>query len=187
MKISLRKANAIQNAINETIKSIPTATAVRINEFQDPTLVTESARTEALKNIERKVELNNVLYDIRSTVKVANHTYGIDHKLNQVACLEKAIALVNTYASAEVRLDDSVVQGKLARMKTVKPEISFYREDEISTSVFTALDIVEFKERLSTLKKEKQKIQDDLLEANIRFEIELDESSIQLLTKEGIL
>lgn len=187
MKISLRKANAIQNAINETIKSIPTATVVRINEFQKPALVTESARIEALKNIERKINLTNVLYDIRSNVKVANNTYGIDQKLNKVASLEKNISLVNAYANAEVRLDDAVVAGKLGRLLNVKAEVAYYRDEEVATSVFTALDIADFKERLSTLKKEKQKIQDDLLEANIRFEIELDESSVQLLTKEGIL
>ena len=37
MEITLRKANAVQNSINEAIRSIKIETSIELNEFQDVT------------------------------------------------------------------------------------------------------------------------------------------------------
>ena len=44
MKITLRKANALQAAINEALKELDLSTEVTINEFEKPEEVLESAR-----------------------------------------------------------------------------------------------------------------------------------------------
>ena len=43
LKVSLRKANAIQTNINDLLKAINVKTSVEISEFQEPTVVLQSA------------------------------------------------------------------------------------------------------------------------------------------------
>lgn len=46
MQITLRKANAIQNAIHDTIRSIDIKLNVELNEFQDAATVLADANTD---------------------------------------------------------------------------------------------------------------------------------------------
>jgi hypothetical protein len=57
----------------------------------------------------------------------------------------------------------------------------------VSTSIFTSQEIDNFKNVLAVSKKQKQKLQDELLELNVRTEITLSEQTVATLTKENIL
>jgi hypothetical protein len=46
MNITLRKANAVQNSINDVIKNIKIETTIDLNEFQDPNLVLTDANNK---------------------------------------------------------------------------------------------------------------------------------------------
>ena len=96
MKITLRKANALQNSINDALKHVDIKTKVSLNEFQDAEGVLATSAAEAKKNIDRKVSLTNALYDIRGAVGYVNHTAGVDEKLTELARIEKQIQV---YAS----------------------------------------------------------------------------------------
>ena len=54
MKITLRKANALQNSINEALRHIDVKTKVSLNEFQDPEGVLAVSAGEAKTNLDRK-------------------------------------------------------------------------------------------------------------------------------------
>ena len=47
LKVSLRKANAIQTNINDLLKAINVKTSVEISEFQEPTVVLQSANVHS--------------------------------------------------------------------------------------------------------------------------------------------
>lgn len=189
MKLTLRKANALQSSINDAIKNIQLKVDVRLNEFQVPTVVLDEARASLLAGLSRKRELNTVLYSVRGKVGDANAEAGIDENLTKLAAVEKEIQLYTNLANLDVRLDTAVVEGKLRKIHESQSDArSVYgRSDEVETSVLTDDDIKVFRQNIANLKKAKQALQDSVLEANIRTQIELTADEVSLLAKESLL
>lgn len=190
MKITLRKANALQNSINEALRHIDVKTKVSLNEFQDAEGVLAVSAAEAKKNIDRRVSLTNALYDIRAAVGKTNHTAGVDEKLTEVARIEKQIQLYSAYMGVEAREASAVIAGKLDKIRNDKSErrSSIYGyNDTVDSGVFTAEDVAGFKSVVANLKKQKQTLQDAVLELNVRNEIELTDATAKTLATENLL
>jgi hypothetical protein len=188
MKITLRKANALQNSINEALRHIDVKTKVSLNEFQDPEGVLAVSAADAKKNIDRRVSLTNALYDIRGGVGYVNHTAGVDEKLTEIARIEKQIQLYTSYVGVEAREALSVIVGKLDKIRNDKSERRMYGYgDTVDTGVFSADDIISFKGIVSNLKKQKQALQDAVLEANVRNEVVINPATVETLTAENLL
>jgi len=188
MKINLRKANAIQVAINETIKGLEFNATASINEFQEATAEISAASAKFTRNLARRIALLDALYEIRKAVASANDSAGIDGRLADVARLEKDLQFYSTYAKASVITDTAVIAGKLEKIRNRKEDsYGFGRSDTIDTSIFTETEVEGFKAVVTTAKKQKQKLQDELLELNVRTEIEFSDATVATLTTENIL
>lgn len=188
MKITLRKANALQNAINEAMKHIDVKTTVSLNEFQDPEGMIAVAAGELKTNIDRKNALLSALYDIRGAVGHVNHTSGVDEKLTAIALLEKQIQLYSAFVGVATREAPTVIAGKLDRIRTQEAKSRVYGYgDTVDTSVFTAEDIAGFKSVVARLKKQKQTLQDEVLELNVRNEVTLSNRTELTLAAENLL
>ena len=188
MKITLRKANALQNSINEALRHIDVKTKVSLNEFQDPEGVLAVSASEAKTNLDRKVGLTNALYDIRAAVGKTNHTAGVDEKLTEVARLEKQIQLYAGMVGVEPREAAAVVAGKLDKVRNTEAKSRIYGYgDTVDTGVFTADDISGFKAVVANLKKQKQSLQDAVLELNVRNEVTLADTTAKTLAAENLL
>jgi len=186
MKITLRKANALQLAIGEAVKNVDIKTDVKINEFQEGEVEIAKVATEFKENLARRTQLMDAMYAIRKAVSVANSAAGVDVKLADVAQLEKQVQFYNGLAGKTVRDSVDVVAGKLKRLSEVEAKSRMYGYgDTVDTSVLTAEDIKYFRMQAATAKKAKQKLQDELLEINVRTEIEV--SNVNFLTAEGLL
>jgi hypothetical protein len=61
------------------------------------------------------------------------------------------------------------------------------RYDTIDTGIFTKQEVEEFKRTVADLKRQKQKLQDTLLELNVQTEIQLDEETARFLERADIL
>jgi hypothetical protein len=72
---------------------------------------------------------------------------------------------------AKPGLDLSVIQNKQAKMANEKSDS--YGRDSINSNILDVYAIGEYKKELITLKKQKQKKLDTLMELNGKFEIEL--------------
>lgn len=188
MKITLRKANAIQVAVNDAIKGLDFNSVVHINEFQTPDAEINALTTKFAGNIARRTSLLDALYEIRKAVASANDSTGIDGRLADVARLEKDFQFYSIYAKGSVMTDSTVIAGKLDKLRNRKEESYGYgRDATIDTSIFTADQLETFKGIVVAAKKAKQKLQDELLELNVRTEIEFSAATVATLTKEGIL
>ncbi len=188
MKITLRKANALQNSINDALKHIDVKTKVSLNEFQDPEGVLAVSAADAKKNLDRRVSLTNALYDIRGGVGYVNHTAGVDEKLTEIARIEKQIQLYTAYVGVEAREAAAVIAGKLEKLRNTEAKSRIYGYgDTVDSSVFTAEDIAGFKAVVANLKKQKQVLQDAVLEANVRNEVVLKQTTVETLTAENLL
>ena len=188
MNISLRKANAIQNSINEAIRGIDVRTSIEINEFQDPGSTLENANNELISNDARRQKLLLAFYNIRGLVGTANNQAGIDVNLAKAAFIDKRISQLEDLASAKPVTDLPVLLGKLAKIRERKDDARLYgRDDSVTTSVLSQDQINQAKSEIKNLKKQKQKINDEVLELNIKTELPLSEEVVNTLQSEGIL
>lgn len=190
MNITLRKANTIQNSIQESIRSIKIETSIDINEFQDIEKSLSKANQEAIINDGRRQKLLLALYNIRGLVGTANSQSGIDLNLAKAAFIDKRISQLEDFASAKAMTDLEVIKGKIDKIKNRKDDsrASIYGRDEtVSTSVISKDQIDQAKTEIKNLKKQKQKLNDETLELNIKTEIPLSEDVVKTLTEEGIL
>ena len=189
MNISLRKASALQNSINDAVKGIDLKGQVTLTEFHAPIMEIDKATAEFKTNLHRRDALVKALYDIRKQVSAANNRAGVDDKLTEIAHLEKQIQNYTALAGNDVREQEAVVLGKLDKIKNRKEDTrSIYGfESTVSTSVFTEEDIKGFKVFVSLAKKAKQKLQDEVLELNVRTDISLSAETVQTLNSEALL
>jgi hypothetical protein len=191
MNITLRKANAIQNSIQEAIKGIKIEKTITLNEFQDVATELQKANTVLIENDARRQKLLLALYNIRSLVGAGNAQSGIDLALSKAAFIDKRIAQLEDFANSDEITELSVLTGKLDKIKNRKDDggrASLYGYgDTISTSIVTKDQIDQAKTEIKNLKKQKQKLNDEVLELNIKTEIPLGEDAVAVLTAEGLI
>ena len=187
MKITLRKAAVLQNAINDALKQIDIKSEVALTEFHRPEDEIARAKAAVQAGIQRRERLIQALFDIRQRVSVANHESGVNSNLTLVAGMEKQIQFYTGLAGKEVREGADVLAGKLRKISESKSERLYGYNDTVNTSVFAAEDIAGFKKIVIDLKKAKQQLQDQILELNVRTEIELSDESVAALQAEGLI
>ncbi len=190
MNITLRKANAVQNSINETVKNIRIDLSIELNEFQDVESAISQANDQLIVNDGRRQQLTMALYNIRALVGTANAANGIDTALAKAAFIDKRISQLEQLANASELIDIAVIKGKLEKIRNDKGESrrSLYgNNDTVNTGILSKEQTAQAKAEILNLKKQKQKINDEILELNIKTEIPLSEDTVALLTKEGLL
>lgn len=191
MNISLRKASALQNAINDAIKGIKMDFNVELNEFQDVKVELEKANTKLLANDARRQKLLLALYNIRGLVGAANASAGVDLKLATAAFVDKRIAQLDEIVRLSPVTDLVVITGKLEKIRNDKSENArrsiYGYGDTVSTSVVSQDQIDQAKTEIQTLRKQKQKLNDEVLELNIKTEIPLTDDVVATLQAEGLL
>jgi hypothetical protein len=190
-KINLRKANAIQRNIQDLMSSIEIHTTININEFQDPNAALEDGANKLLSADVRRSDLLMALYTIRSLVGNANASCGVDTRLSHGAYVDKRIAQLEPLVKSTTERGDSVVlAGKLEKIKS-RPADSrhsiYGMHDEVSSGVLTKEAIDSIRVVIAEMKKQKQTINDEVLELNIRTEIELTPDVEVVLQREGVI
>lgn len=188
MKISLRKANALQNSIQDHLKTIATTLSISLNEFQDPERELVAARNEFSKSDTRRVALTKALYYVRAQVGRANVESGVSDLLAQAAFNDKRLATLKAIVEGDVTESMDVVRGKLRKIAEDKSDRRIYSYDStVTVGVLTAQHMDEFKSEMLSRKKEKQSINDKILELNVRTEIELDAETVSVLQNEQLV
>ena len=190
MNISLRKASALQNSINDAIKSIKITTSIDLNEFQDVAQELKNANDTLFNNDSRRQRLLLALYNIRGLVGSANAQSGIDLKLATSAFVDKRVAQLEGLVVDPVT-NLAVINGKLDKIRNDKSESTRSRiygnSDTVTTGVLGLEQIAQAKAEVLSLKKQKQKINDEVLELNIKTEIPLTEDVVAVLQAEALI
>ena len=191
MNITLRKANAVQHSITEAIKNIKIDLTVEINEFQSVEDVITKANSVLVENDSRRQKLTMALYNIRALVGTANTASGIDTALAKAAFIDKRIGQLEELAKATEITALDVIKGKLDKIRNDKSESTRSRiygySDTVTTGVLGLEQIAQAKAEVLSLKKQKQKINDEVLELNIKTEIPLSEDVVAVLQAEALI
>jgi hypothetical protein len=190
MNITLRKANAVQNSINDAVKNIKIETKLELNEFQDAEVELKRANDAFFLADARRQKLLLALYNIRGLIGAANSQNGINLSLAKAAFIDKRIAQLEQISSADALTSLDVIKGKLEKLKNMKDEARsrvYGYGDTVTTSVISAEQVAQAKTEILNLKKQKQKINDEILELNIKTEIPLSDDVVATLQAEGLL
>jgi hypothetical protein len=191
MNITLRKANAVQHSITEAIKNIKIDLTVEINEFQSVEDVITKANSVLVENDSRRQKLTMALYNIRALVGTANTASGIDTALAKAAFIDKRIGQLEELAKATEITALDVIKGKLDKIRNDKSESTRSRiygySDSVTTGVLSLEQIAQAKGEVLSLKKQKHKINDEVLELNIKTEIPLTEDVVAVLQAEALI
>ena len=191
MNITLRKANTVQNSINDTVKGIKMEFNIELNEFQDVEAAITNANSELVTNDSRRQKLIMALYNIRALIGTANAASGINTALAKAAFIDKRIGQLEQFTTASEMISLDVIKGKLEKIKNDKGETSrrsiYGYSDTVSTSILSKDQITQAKAEILNLKKQKQQINDEVLELNIKTEVPLNEDTVATLQAEGLL
>ena len=190
MNITLRKANAVQNSINDTVKNIKVDLTVELNEFQDVEAAITRANNNLIENDNRRQKLTMALYNIRALIGTANAASGINTALAKAAFIDKRISQLEQLSSASEITELDVIKGKLEKIKNLKDEARsrvFGYGDTVTTGILSKEQISQAKTEVLNLKKQKQKLNDEILELNIKTEIPLSDDTVAVLQAEGLL
>jgi len=188
MKITLRKANALQNAIQDHIKTLDVKTSISLNEFQNITGELALARGAAFENDFKRARLTKALYGIRARVGRANVESGVADLLTEAAYVDKRLGHLKGLTESKAVEPESVLTGKVEKLRNTDSKNRMYGyNDTVDTGVFTPDQIEVYKADMRSLKKEKQSINDKVLELNVRTEVELDADTVALLQAEQLV
>lgn len=188
MKITLRKANAIQAAINSAIGDMREETQVSVNEFQTPAEEIEKARTAFWEFVGERGLMIDALYEIRNKVAEANATAGVNALLGEVAKVERNLNFYDSYSDQPVMADQKVIDGQHEKLKTRPVDAqSRYAPSTLTVSIFNDMEVKGFRAEAGKLKKERNAMKDKLLELNVSTKIELSEEAVAILSKFNIV
>lgn len=188
MKITLRKANALQNTIQDHIKTLEIKTTVSLNEFQNIEGELAVARGAVVTNDLKRAQLTKALYGIRAKVGRANVESGVSDLLATAAYVDKRLGHLKGLTESAAVEPMVVLEGKVEKLRATESKNRIYGYgDTVTTGVFTPDQIETYKADMRSLKKEKQSINDKVLELNVRTEIELDSDTVALLQAEQLV
>lgn len=187
MKVSLRRASQLQLEINARLRSSENmSTQVEVNEFQNVEQEVQKQADKFAQELEVRKRLIKILFNIREQVGQQNHASGIDSRLTAIAEIDRNMQLNDAVIAAPVQRDTREIESRLEKIRTNTAN-SYSIRDTVPTGVVSEKLIQQAKDDNNQLKKQKQKLNDQVLELNIRSEIELDADSQEFLTELGIL
>ena len=191
IKINLRKAAALQTVLQDTIKTIEVEHSIELNEFEDPQTRIESASVRLFANDTRRNDLLMSVYSLRSQTGVQNAVSGVASKLTHITYIDRRLVQLETLiAGAKAIEHPDVISGKLEKIRSrpADSRASIYgHADTVSTGVLSTEQIENIRGVVRDLKKQKATLNDEILELNIRTEIELAPDVEAVLTREGLV
>jgi hypothetical protein len=189
--MNLRKAAATQTILQDLLKSIEVKTNLELNEFQDPATAITEANSKMFAADTRRNDVLMSIYSIRSLVGMQNAGTGIASRLSHIAYIDKRVGqleqLVN-HAKPLMAMD--VITGKLEKIRTRPSEsrASIYgHNDEVETGVLTTEQLESIRSVIRDLRRQKATLNDEILELNVRTEIELTPDVETVLVREGVV
>lgn len=188
MQLNLRKASALQREVKSTLNNIKLNS---IRNFDDSFTAEEEFHKYSGKwrvNYQRIVQLRDLLYRIRDLVGLENAQCGVNRLLAQDQALsenEKLVLKLLERCQIYKRYD---LEHILQKLKIFDSQADLSISERTVTHLFVSgEEEMELQRELLEIKRERRRIQDQLLELNLSVKITLSAEDQQLLESEGIL
>ena len=187
MKVSLRKAAALQEAITEAINDINHRefdTRIDVLDEEYPEVALDNEQEKFLKSVEQTILLMNTKAEIRKLVGEANHTCGINTLLAGMKLIENKMELFYSLKGYSPRAKESAYQKRIARINN-NPDT--FGDKSAPVSVITENTIETFSRKYKEASKEKRELSEKLLELNVGTQIQLPDEVHKVLQKHNIV
>lgn len=188
MKITLRKADALQKVINGVLAETTLQTTATITRFNSARETIAAAQDKLSKDLVKKVDLIWALYDLRKMVSAAGATAGVSNALAEIAAIDKTVAVFKPITQAESYVGADGIYAQQADLIDDKTVSNYSgRRESITVSIVPKGVIEEHVKSLEDLRKMRLKLSDHLLEINVRTEFDLSYRLEKILRDNGII
>lgn len=188
MKVTLRKAAALQKLINDQIKSLELPMATAISVYSNPTESLAAARATFFDRRDRSIALILALHDIREKLAVRNVEVGVSQLLTRMASIERRFTILSTLGRAtNVSPSSDELTQRFEAAKNGPQDRFTTRQDTFGVGVITAGEIQGFAIQADELRKQKQNLSDELLNLNVSHDIELSDDTEATLRNNRII
>jgi hypothetical protein len=189
MKLNLRKARKLEQAITKAIESLmahPTCDVRVMASEQDRLSFLKEKRESFLANRTLRCDLVKARFEIRKMIGQCNQDAGLSNlmcKREELQDLLKIVSLETTVLDL-AHLSDQVTAKKVV---LEKGESRYDSGVTVATSVLTEDDCNEIKKQTSGLKREIEKLEDELSQLNLGAKITLCDELVTLLSSQDLI
>ena len=188
MKLTLRKASALQKLLQKQLAGIQLPLQATISIYEDPAKTLQATATLFGKNLRQADLLTSALYELRAKAARANVEVGVSDLLTTMAHTDKQSELVTKLAAASVSPAPEVLRARLTAMQAPNANARYTTAQEsFGVGFFTEGQVEDFAQRVIHYRKEKQKLSDKLLHLNVSTEIEVSAKTESTLLEFGII
>lgn len=188
--VNLRKATALIARIEENLQEVlrvPCQSVVDIHTHKSQSVADTVALAQ--KKFDDAVAMIDVYYrillNLRTAVGQANAASGVSERLTKIAIIDRKIRTLNTWANNQPTVEIDYLNSRLNTLSTAYGTPGVVDYVQYTTS--SAKTLEQIKQTIKDLKKEKQQLNDEILELNIKTTISLDQQDVESLTQAGIL
>lgn len=192
MKINLRKASAVQDAIQDEIRRINDENyTVQVSLFDpNPQASMDQQLERVVDTFERTVRLMEAYRFLRATVARKNAEVGIVDYLAEDSMLSAMEPRVETVTRQEVRPNlDHLSQEMQARRASSDEKINLYgsrKEFTLTVPVVDQATVDQARAELTKIRRRRRKIRDEMVAINVKTEFEVPEQVASVLAELGL-
>jgi ribosomal protein L9 len=194
MEVTLRKAAALSQSLIEASRALPLTKSVSVSIYTETSVAdaVKEAQEKLLANSAKVTALVGASFEIRGAIGAQNAVNGVSARLTEKAALDATEKLITAAVGGKanpfddtVDTDSSVAQAKLDALKERQKAVveSYHREEAITVSVLTSDVASGLQEQLSTIRRRKVAIADELLTLNMTKKVTLSEATVALLNE----
>jgi hypothetical protein len=196
MEVSLRRAAAIQAEIGKMIGQQNVLTQTISLDVYTPDIERAYADqfVASQQRFIQRVDLCKVLFEIRQNIGEVNSTIGVNDILAEIACLDSLITLYNSVAISvtyDVTKDDLQARAARHRERLQTSNLSAssfgFVDEFLSVSSVSPQESEAARATVIELRRERQKLQDQLLALNTNNHITLGQKAQRVLGEVGII
>jgi len=191
MEITLRKARKIETAINTFLEddTVVLETSIRfLGTFDEAKESLLAEKVELLNTLNLRQELLKIRYDLRRKIEISNENSGINDLINKKVLNEKLISELDNFIKNNKNQSLTELQDTLTAHSKLEPEkYSFKIKTTFDFPTLQNEDIAPLKDKKMSLKKDIEKIEDELSFLNLNTKIILEEDVTKLLEFNKIL
>ena len=192
MKITLRKASALQAAVSNLIGEVYARPVVSVDDESILAEEVAQAKEDYETNLRRLRSLIEVKFSLRKAIGEMNHTSGVTNLLTQeretaelMSELESVVERVNgrcfTVEQMQAKFDKHNQRVALSGSSYMSRSIS------VDTDLISKEEVAKLRKEMLSLKRKRQAVNDRVLEINVSTHITLTDEEEKILMDEGLI
>ena len=186
MKISLKKANLVQQKLAEATRTTPKL-ALHVSLYSASVGDdVEAAKTELNEYCIRQEKLVNALYDLRDLIQKANNVSGVSAALNKIARNQRIVDMYVQLANVTPGQPLAEVLAQIAAMNAAETK-QYSTNQRVVLNILNKAEVLLCDTKLKSLLLTDSQLREELLELNVTSKIELDENLVSVLKDEMIM